>query len=365
MELIAPLGTAETYQTRGITAKMLSEKDTMDRGFIVGEVTEALDNKQMVIACGSDENYAMPLAVMLFSLVSNIKTGTCVHIYVLSLGITCETQNRLRDISQRSDIELTIDFIEVDADRLDNLPLSGHIPAASYLRLFLPALLPEAYDKVLFLDPDILIRNDITPLWDLDVNGYYLLAAPDPLIPSISSVGGPYNWKAIGIPPDNLYFNAGVLLINLKKWREDNLTAKALKYVEENSGHLTYHDQEALNAVCYASWAEFDMMWNVLMVMLRKARATNPPSKLQRYIESNFDDLWNRPAICHFASPIKPWTHGHKVRFQAEWFKYLKRSGWFTTKTFNAWFLAWSLQHVRKIIARKVFRQEYPKIASA
>jgi lipopolysaccharide biosynthesis glycosyltransferase len=364
LELIAPLGTAETYQTRGITAKMLSEKDTMDRGFIVGEVTKALDNKQMVVACGSDENFAMPLAVMLYSLVSNIKTGTHVHIYVLSLGITCETQNRLRGVSHRSDIKLTLDFIEVNADRLDNLPSGGHISPAAYLRLFIPALLPEECDKVLYLDSDMLIRHDVTPLWELDVKDYSLLAAPDALITSIASEGGPFNWKKIGIPADNFYFNSGVLLLNLKKWREENLTQKALEYVLENREQIKYHDQEALNAVCYDSWAEFDMTWNVMVVMLLKARIPNPPSELQRYIEANFDDLWNRPAICHFASPIKPWTHGHKVRFQAEWFKYLKRSGWFTTQTFAAWFFTWGLRHIRKIIARKVFKQEYPRISA-
>lgn len=277
----------------------------------------------------------MPLGVTLSSLIHNLKSGTSIDIFILSLAISAKTIDRLRRVISRSDINLTITFIEVDPTMLEGLKEVGHLSIAAYLRIFLPVLLPPECAKVLYLDCDLLVFDDVSDLWNTDVGSNYLLAALSPTIHSVSHENGLYNWKDLGLDQNALYFNSGVLLINLKKWREDDLYNKLFRYALEHVGHLRWADQDVINAVCAGSWGLLHPKWNAVNTIM----FTLEPSQLSSYFMNDYDQITNRPAITHFASStMKPWRpEGSWVPFRRKWFDALHDSGWFTTTQYYRW----------------------------
>jgi lipopolysaccharide biosynthesis glycosyltransferase len=312
---------------------------------------------RLVVACGSDENYGVPLGVTLYSMVSNLPSGTGIDIYVLSLGISDSTKAKIRRALSRPDINLSLEIIEVDPGILDKMPECRHIKLAAYLRILLPTILPSNCEKVLYLDSDLLIREDITPLWLTDIGDQYVLAAPDGMIPSVSHEHGLYNWKELGMPADALCFNTGVLIINLARWRREDLSQKLFHYAAKHSSYLKWADQDVINALCFESWGLIPPQWNVIVRALPSIQA-GEPSKFRDYFMSSFEGISNRPAIVHYASEWKPWNPRHsQLKFSKEWYRYLRKSGWFSLPDLFAW---WSKLFVRDcgiVFQRRVMRR--------
>jgi lipopolysaccharide biosynthesis glycosyltransferase len=133
------------------------------------------------------------------------------------------------------------EIIEINNDRFSNVKITGHISVATYFRLFLTDLLPANIDNILFLDCDLLILGDIKDFYDLD-NTKFDIAAVEELFSSEHKI-------KIGMSKETPYFNAGVMLINLKTWREKDYLTKFLKYLELHNEKVVYWDQDVLNSI--------------------------------------------------------------------------------------------------------------------
>ena len=131
--------------------------------------------------------------------------------------------------------------------------------------LLLGELLPDDVERVLFLDADLLVLDDPTGLLEVDLGGRALAAAVDGAIALCSGPRGVRAWREQGIPAFAPYFNAGVMAISLRDWRERAVGARALRYLSTRgtSGGGFLH-QEALNAIAWDDWHELDPRWNVL-----------------------------------------------------------------------------------------------------
>jgi lipopolysaccharide biosynthesis glycosyltransferase len=137
------------------------------------------------------------------------------------------------------------------------IPTHRHFPPEAAMPLLLGELLPGDLERVLFLDADLLVLEDPTELLQLDLGGRALGAAVDGAIALCSGPRGVRAWREHGIPAFAPYFNAGVMTISLREWRDRDVGARALRNL--SSGGPTgggFLHQEALNAVAWDDWHE-------------------------------------------------------------------------------------------------------------
>jgi lipopolysaccharide biosynthesis glycosyltransferase len=279
------------------------------------------NNNPIHVAAACDENYAMALAVVLSSIASNLGEARKAIVYVLERGLATDTKDKVERSIPPNRLKLC--WLSINAGRLAFLERTlrsfDTVSLESYYRLLLPEVLPAELDKVIYLDCDLVVNRDLGELWDLDVSETYLLAVPELALDSrfVSSKAGIRLYRELALPPDLELFNSGVMVINLRKWREQQLAWRAITYLREAAHYLRWHDQEALNAVLGGEWTALDPRWNVSMhVFGGKASAQHNV------------DLCRDPFIVHYNSAIKPWHPDFSFGFRELFFRQLDNTAW-------------------------------------
>ncbi|MBD2493031.1 glycosyltransferase family 8 protein [Nostoc sp. FACHB-280] len=270
------------------------------------------------VVCTIDNNYAQHCAVMLSSLFQNNKNEDFT-VYILTDGLSSENNYKLNKFLSQSNKKFQI--INIDKSLLRNAPISHHISLATYFRLFIPQVIPSNIDKVLFLDSDMIIRQSIDELWQKNIDNYSHAAT--------IAVGMDEHPTAIGLPKNSLYFNAGLMLINLKYWRDFNIFDRGCELISQQPEKLQWHDQDTLNILLHNSWLPIDLIWNSQVFMDDKEL---PISSVyhDRYEKLNYAKAKSDPKIVHFVGggSAKPWHYACKHPFKHEYAKYLQDTPW-------------------------------------
>lgn len=169
------------------------------------------------------------------------------------------------------------------------------LPAVAYYRLVMPAILSQqGVDRVLYLDADTLCLGDLSPLLDMDLHGCTIGAAADCIL-ELKTLSGQYHdsyLQTLGFQPQSIYFNSGVLLIDIKKWHSRQTDSALAETVSRLNAHvLTFADQDMLNIFFQNDVCLIPKRYNCY------PKDTDWP-----------DDLSEHPArIVHFAGSPKPW----------------------------------------------------------
>jgi len=240
-------------------------------------------NRPLVLAC--DEAYAMPLGTTLRSIVETNRSCWPIEFYVLSEAFSEDTRIRVFDSLPKG--SASIRWVPVDLELFQEFSTMPWISKMTYARFLIPRVFPDTISKVLYLDVDLLVLDDLDPLWETDLEGAVVGAVLDKVDEQIK--GGEAGFEAL--PRVRDYFNAGVLLIDLNRWREERISEKALEYLIQHPRSL-YSDQDALNVVCDGFWKKLDARWN-----------------FQKHWENRILDMSpeQRPRIVHFVTRAKPW----------------------------------------------------------
>ena len=322
------------------------------------------NSDSIVVVCGADNAFAMPLAVMVRSALSNLSPERRILLYVIDGGIT---KRHKRKILKSWDLErITVEWLMPSISLLKNMKVSGHVSVATYFRILIPLLLPEKLHKAIYLDCDMIVMGDLGQLWDFEFHQSYLLAVQDVTLPYMCSsialknykLSAPYltsdtalvNYRELGILPECKYFNAGVLVINLNKWREDNISRKVINYLEQNRENVRYWDQDGLNAVLFDKWSELDPRWNQMTHIYHYPSWRESPLD-----EETYNQVISEPKIIHFAWKPKPWHYDGSHPARDIFFNYLDMtewSGWRPKNPFKKTFLGRNLKRIRTILRR-------------
>ncbi|GAB4382606.1 MAG: glycosyltransferase family 8 protein [Elainellaceae cyanobacterium] len=276
--------------------------------------------QDILVACAADENYAMPLAVTVRSLVANLDPARRVVLFVLDGGIKPSQKQRIERSLDPQKIE--IKWIQPSDDLLKDLPVSEKYPVSTYYRLLLPQIIPDHIQKIIYLDSDLIIQSDLGQLWDIELGNRSALAVQDICHRYVTRTNH-INPKKYGIKDDCKYFNTGVLVINLERWRTDNTAEKAIDIIRNNPEEMLFADQDALNIVLAGQWGELDPRWNQM-------HAVHDYQSWQEslYSEEVFQDVVQHPHIIHFTTPPKPWSKGCNHPEQKLFFQYLDMTAW-------------------------------------
>jgi lipopolysaccharide biosynthesis glycosyltransferase len=244
----------------------------------------------LVVASAADAGYAIPLAAMLRSALTGLRPGGTVSVHVVDMGLSKADRERLARICAGNGAELA--WHDPGSHGLDQFPLTSRMTMATYARLMLSRLLPADVQKVVWLDCDVLVTGDLERLWRTELADRHLLAVQDPCVPFVSSRYGIRRWRELGLAEQAKYFNAGVMLIDLDRWRQDEIGEQASDYLRERGEDVMFWDQEGLNAVLCGRWGELDVRWNYCSGFT--PRELPESARLE-------------PWIVHFAGTLKPW----------------------------------------------------------
>lgn len=280
---------------------------------------ESPTSKQVILVSAADENYAMPLAVMLKSAELNLRHGWRIDAYVLNGGLSLDSKWRLRASLDRRRIRLR--FIKPQTEKLEHLPLCAHLPLATYYRLLLPELLPQRMTKAIYLDADIVVLGDLATLWEQEIAESPLLAVQDGLL-TVGSQGVLRQYRELGIPADSPYMNCGVLVMNLELWRREGLADRIIAYVRANAQHVVLCDQDGINAVLAERWGMLERRWNY------RVNLCEPYENEAKRDRAVMERIRADAAIVHFAASVKPWYAWVKHPTRTLFFEYLSRTRW-------------------------------------
>ena len=185
--------------------------------------------------------------------------------------------------------------------------ICDHFSKETYYRLVLPELLPN-YNKVLYLDSDMIAMDDVAKIYDEDIDGYLLAACHD------ADTAGLYNGyrkdkkeytdKILKLKEPYQYFQAGVLLLNLKEFLKRYTTKQILDFAVSEKWQLL--DQDILNKLCEGAVKYIDMSWNV-MVDFAGIRINQIIALAPRWLNEMYQEARKNPKIIHYAGPQKPW----------------------------------------------------------
>ena len=268
------------------------------------------------IVCCSDTNYLRHTAVMLVSLFENNKESEfTVHLIAPQL----DEMEFLRFKTTVENYHQTLRTYNFDITQLAEFPKTrDYISSTTWCRLFVQDILPSSIEKVLYLDGDIIVSGDIIPLWNTDLNEKLLAAVSDEIN------GYEEYYSRYGFPKDYVYFNAGVLLINLKEWRAFDVKKKALDFLKkENRVELENSDQDLLNIICVGKTVELPLRYNLQDALCRKKIL-----HIRKNVEKILDHEIKEGKVFHFSCPKKPWRF-RCIHPQKElYYRYLEKTEW-------------------------------------
>ncbi|WP_462411697.1 glycosyltransferase family 8 protein [Neobacillus sp. Marseille-QA0830] len=236
-----------------------------------------------IVTISSDE-FAKHLAVMLYSLLKNKVSTQEIVINIIDSDISEENKIKLTQLVEKFNGEIKFLNISDKKSLFDGFKLHHHFTKETFFRIIAPELLDSSIEKAIILDGDLIFEQDVTELWNTDLGSY--------LVGAVEELYGKYV-EHLYIPEDAIYFNAGVLLVNVKKWRENDISSTVLKFMRDNDKKIFWLDQDGLNAILTDKCLPLDIKWNYC----------------SHHHYANI--LIEKPAIIHYNSDIKPWNEYH------------------------------------------------------
>ena len=263
----------------------------------------------VAIVCSADAGYVLPLTVMLGSVRMHLPAHRHLDIHIIDEEIPEAEKARLRRSLDGDAV--TISWHTADRSRLVGVPLWGRLPICVYNKLLVPDVLPKETHTALWLDSDTLVLADISPLWDEGTGDSTVRAVQDSMVPLVSSDMGVARYRELGLRADAKYFNCGVMLMNVARWREQHVSERALEYLKTYARDVAFLEQEGINAVLSNQCGPLDPQWNWSVSVGGSFR--------QRSIDA-------RVKIAHFSGNLKPWKHDGGNPYYALYYEYIDRT---------------------------------------
>jgi lipopolysaccharide biosynthesis glycosyltransferase len=249
-----------------------------------------------------DQNYLDQFYALITSVfVSNPDLPIVVN--AIATGIQPTDKAKIEEYVQAHNS--SISFYQIDQALVSQFVLGSKWTAAVYYRLFFAFLVPESVEYLLYIDTDTLVVNDLRQFEQISLGENPVAAVYD-------------NWvktqPLLGITEEGQYFNSGVLYMNMREWRKQQISEKALEYLQLYPERIMYVDQCALNAVLRNNWKKIDSRFNTLYSYI--------PEMLPR---QEFASFLADKVILHFTMH-RPWVMLCQNRFRYLYHRYLQQS---------------------------------------
>lgn len=244
---------------------------------------------QIHIALAFDDNFWAPAFAVMRSACLSTRRRTDLVFHLLHMPLTDEHRHDLEGISR--EFGATLRFYPLADSELfeffvTGMPASTQWPSVVYSRLLLADLLPTDIARVIYLDCDMMVRRPIEELYAADLGDKPLGAVQDSLSPFIMGRRD-MRQNADIFHCGDAYFNSGMLVVALERWREIDLKSEVAVIAGKGWLPRLYYDQDVLNLVFRDNWQKLDWRWNTI--------DAHPAHEALD------------PAILHFTGKNKPW----------------------------------------------------------
>ena len=248
------------------------------------------NKKHMNFALSLNDKYVMPCLALSTSIFENNRKNDC-RIYLLTDGLKEENISKFDRLASIYKQQIIIK--KVPKELYDNLPFIKRYTFATYNRFMIADLIEDS--KVIYLDGDIIVRHDLSDLWNTPIDGYASGVVEDQRGDDIFI----HNLNKVATP----YFNAGVQLINLDYWRENNIGQKMAEYMKEHPDNCPYADQDPANKILSGKVKYLDFKYNFMEDWFYPTDQWQIHfSKWDRILADRED-----PYIVHYCRGLKPW----------------------------------------------------------
>ncbi len=261
----------------------------------------------MIIACAPDRRFCELAGVMLASLFANGEIGGA-RVIIFGCGLRDRDKRKLAASCDANGSRL--EFIDVDSSNEALVWLNSFKPKLSpavFARLLIPTILADENDRLLYLDCDMIVLRSLRPLFEVDLGGCPVAATKD--IEETHPANGPRGPR-LPFPAELPYFNSGLMLFDLPKWREQNITQAVYDVFEREGERLSWIDQDALNMALVGRWKGLDPTWNVHPKIAAKLGG------------------YDSARIIHYTSMAKPWSRECEHPQQELYLRYRQQTPW-------------------------------------
>ncbi len=260
-----------------------------------------MKDKEIQILVSFDENYIPPFRVMMRSLISNNPKETF-HVWLLHGGLSESALDEVEQFCELFHVEFTA--IEVDRNLFQKAPVFKQYPQEMYYRLLAAMVLPQELKRILYLDPDLLVINEIRTLWDMNLNGATFAASTHSWGPEIIN-----DVNKLRLDTNHDYYNTGVILIDLNRARTLINPDEIFSYVKNHSHELILPDQDVFNSLYGIHTKPIDdRIWNYDVRYYNAYLVKSEGMCTTKWVTKN-------TRIIHFCGKTKPWNDDYTNRF--------------------------------------------------
>lgn len=247
------------------------------------------------IVMATNDNYAPALGVAILSILAHREHCDAYALYILYTDLSYPNLKRLEGLSCEN---FSVRCIKLSPPELPKT--EGWISKETYYRLFAADLLPE-YDKLLYLDCDVIVLSDLAALYTQELGDRLIGAVCD------YRFDGTYAQRVLGVSTE-AYINAGVLLINASLWRRERIAHRCLAFLRRNH-RLEAYDQDAINAVCCERILLLEKKWNFQQVWpeIYNWHPMHMAFRKNACVPEHETFVFSASGILHYVCAEKPW----------------------------------------------------------
>ena len=256
----------------------------------------------MNIVFASDEKFSVQLATTITSILLNADKNDMFRFYVLDGGLSSQVKEKINRLKKIKDFE--INYVVMNLADFKNCPICWHFSKATYFRFKIPEIIKEK--KALYMDCDVLVKKSLKSLYSEDLTGFYAAVCDEFAYFDVK--------KQLKICVER-YFNAGVMLLNIEKMRQDNIQNQAFEFVNKSRDKIVYVDQDVLNVLLEHKLRFINSIYNFQFNMY-----LSNVSKLHEQMKNDI-------VILHFASDKKPWKFQVPISMTLCYLYYMVSSG--------------------------------------
>ncbi len=282
----------------------------------------------MNIMYATDENYVEIAGVSIESLLDNNRDVDDIVIYLVEDSITELSREKLRKTVEKYNREIVF-ISKPDIRKLTGTDLlTLRWSDSAFSRLYLDIVFRDypSVEKILYLDCDTLIVDGLKQLWNTDIT--------DCLGAAVFECMGNMHKKIVGAKNSDNYFNSGVMLLNVDKWRNDNISQRCSEYIKARKGKIEYVDQGVINGTVVRELKAVEsprynltaLSWDFSYDEMQVYRKPD-----HGYSRIQWEEAKSNPAIIHFTTSflsIRPWFDGSETPWTDKWRYYKSLSEW-------------------------------------
>jgi len=279
------------------------------------------------IAYCFDRNYRQHFAVSLCSLLKNHNDDENIHVHIVTDEIDEEFVRKIESIDDAKKTQFS--WLCIDKNKLAKIPLAQgtHFSKAIYYRLFLSFMIDEKVEKILYLDSDTVCLNSVSELFKSNMH--------DKVAAGVLDNNNLEERSRLGV---DIYLNSGVLLIDLKRWRETKFSEKCFEWLQ-GKPDINLGDQDAINFIGSGNIMQLDDKWNVQI----------DPNRL--HLVKGAENV----KILHYISHLKPWQLWYDDQLGKQYNLYLAQTPWASSPKIQPQKLNEYLELCRKLVREEKY----------